>query len=253
MAGRIARICRYPVKGLSPDDLEEVRLEVDRPLPHDRRFAIARATTRIDASDPEWMEKTRFHTLLRDARLGQLNASYDPETTRLVLYRKGRQVTQATLADPMGRMMLGQFFAAYLGESAAGAPKVVDAGQRTLSDQAEPRVSLLNLASVRDLERVTGAPVDPLRFRANLHLDDLPAWCERAWPGSEIVVGGARLEVLEAIDRCAATEVNPETGERDMKVVRALQRGYGRVQIGVYARVTTPGPITLGDRVAAPE
>jgi hypothetical protein len=253
MAGRIARICRYPVKGLSPDDLEEVRLEADRPLPHDRRFAIARATARIDASDPEWMEKTRFHTLLRDARLGQLDARYDAESTRLTLYRKGRQVTQATLADPMGRMMLGQFFAAYLGESAAGAPKVVDAGERTLSDQAEPRVSLLNLASVRDLERVTGCPVNPVRFRANLHLEGLPAWSERAWPGARIDLGGARLEVLEAIERCAATEVNPQTGERDLKLVRALQRGYGRVQMGVYARVTVPGPVALGDRVDAPE
>ncbi|MFP3423240.1 MOSC N-terminal beta barrel domain-containing protein, partial [Bacillus sp. SIMBA_161] len=75
----LARICRYPVKGLSADALERVTLTAGRQLPHDRRFAIARASSRIDTSDPEWMHKTKFHTLLRDEKLAQLTTAYDPE------------------------------------------------------------------------------------------------------------------------------------------------------------------------------
>ncbi|MDZ7711621.1 MAG: MOSC N-terminal beta barrel domain-containing protein [Rhodovibrio sp.] len=176
---KIARLCRYPVKGLSPDPLDRVTLGPGQQFPHDRRFALARPTTQIDTSDPQWMKKTHFHCLMRDARLAQLETRYDAETTRLTLYRKGRQVSQAVLSDPMGRMMLGQFFAAFLAEEAGGTPKLVDAGDRVLSDQPDPVISIINLASLRDLERVTGRKVDPTRFRANVYLDGLSPWVER--------------------------------------------------------------------------
>ncbi|MBK1670232.1 MOSC domain-containing protein [Rhodovibrio sodomensis] len=247
--GKIARLCRYPVKGLSADPLDRVTLEAGRQIPHDRRFAIARPTTPIDTADPQWMKKTHFHSLMRDERLAQLEARYDAETTRLTLHRKGRQVTQAVLSDPMGRMMLGQFFAAFLSAEAGGTPKVVDAGARVLSDQPEPVISIINLASLRDLERVVGRTVDPRRFRANLYLEGLPPWVERAWPGQRLRAGDAVLAVREEIDRCAATEVNPDTGERDMKVVKALQRGFGDINCGVFATVETGGEIAVGDTV----
>jgi len=131
MAVTLGRICRYPVKGLSPDTLERVPLTTGRALPHDRRFAIARATTPIDTADPEWLPKSKFHVLMRDEKLAQLDTAYDAETTTLTVYRKGKQVTQARLADPMGRVTLSQFFAAFLGDDAKGTPKVVDAGDRT--------------------------------------------------------------------------------------------------------------------------
>jgi hypothetical protein len=251
--GKIARLCRYPVKGLSADPLARVTLQAGRQIPHDRRFAIARPTTAIDTAEPEWMKKTHFHSLMRDARLAQLEAHYDPETTRLTLHRKGRQVSQATLSDPMGRMMLGQFFAAFLSEEAGGTPKVVDAGDRVLSDQPDPVLSIINLASLRDLERVTGRTVDPRRFRANLYLEGLSPWVERDWPGKRLQIGDATLAVREEIDRCAATEVNPETGERDMKVVNALKRGYGHINCGVFATVETGGEIAVGDTVQVAE
>lgn len=249
MDATLQRICRYPVKGLSADELERVQLTAGAQIPHDRRFAIARASTPIDTSDPEWMPKTKFHILMRDEKLAQLRTDYDPETTTLTVRRGGKPVTTARLGDAMGRMMLGQFFAAFLGEDAKGTPKVVDAGSRTLSDQRRPRISLINLRTVADLERVTGRPVDPLRFRGNLYLDDLPAWAERDWVDREIAVGEARLRVVQEIDRCAATEVNPETAERDMNIVKSLQRGYGHVDLGILAEVVEGGEIARGDPV----
>jgi hypothetical protein len=149
----------------------------------------------------------------------------------------------------MGRTMLAQFFAAFLGEQAAGTPKVVDAGERVLSDQPDPVLSIINLATLRDLERVTGRTVDPRRFRANLYLEGLSPWVERAWPGKRLRIGDATLAVHEEIDRCAATEVNPETGERDMKVVTALKRGFAHINCGVFATVETGGEIAVGDTV----
>ena len=68
---------------------------------------------------------------------------------------------------------------------------------------------LVNLASIRALEQVVQVPVDPMRFRANLYIEGLPAWTEFAWVGAEIVVGRARIRIVSRIIRCAATTVNP--------------------------------------------
>jgi uncharacterized protein YcbX len=80
-------------------------------------------------------------------------------------------------------------------------------------------VSILNLASVAALEAVIGAPVDPLRFRANLYVAGWPAWHEFDLIDREIAVGPAvRLKGLKRIERCAATNVDPVTGTRDMTI-----------------------------------
>jgi uncharacterized protein YcbX len=77
----------------------------------------------------------------------------------------------------------------------------------------------------------------------------VPAWGELDWLGSEIRVGDARLRVISPITRCAATQVNPATAERDLDIVGALQRGFGHNLMGIYAEVTEGGEITLGDTI----
>ncbi len=94
------------------------------------------------------------------------------------------------------------------------------------------------------------ALVDPLRFRANLYFDGAPAWSELGWIGSELALGGGRLKVIAAITRCAATQVNPTTAERDLDIVAALQRGFGHNLMGIYAEVADGGGIAVGDELA---
>src|SRR5437762_2800107 len=51
---------------------------------------------------------------------------------------------------------------------------------------ADQYVSLINLASIAALEGSIGAKVDPLRFRANVYFDGMPAWTELDWLEREI-------------------------------------------------------------------
>ncbi|MBM3346199.1 MAG: MOSC domain-containing protein, partial [Betaproteobacteria bacterium] len=69
-------IHRYPIKGLSAEPLERVTLATGRCLPHDRRFALARASTVIDPVRPEWLPKTHFFMLMRDERLAELRTRF---------------------------------------------------------------------------------------------------------------------------------------------------------------------------------
>ncbi len=152
-------------------------------------------------------------------------------------------------AEPLGRTLIEQIFAGFLGAAVRGAPQLLEAPGHMFSDVPEKCLSLINLASVTDLERVVGAAVDPSRFRANIYFEGAPAWSEFDWVGKEIEIGPARLRVTARIDRCAATDVNPQTALRDMNVVKALQRGFGHIDMGVYAEVIGGGEIATGDRI----
>ncbi len=248
----IADICRYPVKGLSAESLQAVHLSPGQGLPHDRRFAVAHGATRFDPEAPQWLPKTNFLMLMRDEKLAQLAVAFVPETGMLTISRGGKPVVQGKATDPMGRTLIGQFFAGFMGDAARGAPRLLEAAGHMFSDVREKYVSLINLASVRDLERVVRQPVHPLRFRANIYMADAPAWTEFSWVGCEVAIGKTRLRVTQRIDRCGATNVDPETAVRDMNIPRALQQGFGHVDMGVYAEVLNGGDIAPGDAIVVP-
>lgn len=253
MSPHIASIHRYPVKGLSAEPLPRVHLSPGQGVPHDRRFAIAHGATVFDPKAPQWLPKTNFLMLMRDEKLAQLSVAFAPQTDLLTIGRGGKPVVQGKATDPMGRTLIGQFFAAFMGDAVRGTPRLLEATGHMFSDVPEKYISLINLASVQDLERVVRQPVNPLRFRANIYLTDAPAWSEFSWVGREIAIGETRLRVTERINRCGATNVDPETAARDMNIPRALQKGFGHVDMGIYAEVLRGGGIATGDTVVIAE
>ncbi len=252
----IAAIWRYPVKGLAGERLARVRLRAGGLLPHDRRFALAHGATRFDPAAPRYLKPSQFYQLKRDEKLAQLGLTFDADSGLLTLTRKGKPVVRGDATDPTGRLVLTQFFATFLGDGGRGLPRLIGAQGHAFTDTPARHISLLNLASVRDLERVVRSPVDPRRFRANLWLEGLPAWAELDWVGRSIALGppeaALRLRVVEPITRCAATNVNPDTAERDLNLPLALQRGFGHCHMGVYCEVLDDGEIAEGDPVAVP-
>ncbi len=249
MTAAITQIHRHPLKGLNAEPLARTALTPGEGLPHDRRFALAHGSTAFDTQAPEWRPKTNFLMLMRDEKLAQLRIAFDEETGELAIHRAGKQVVRAKATEPLGRTLIEQFFAGFLGAAARGTPKLLEAPGHMFTDTPEKCLSLINLASVTDLERVMRTDIDPLRFRANIYFEGAPAWAEFDWIGKEIEIGPARLRVTARIGRCAATSVNPVTAARDMNVVKALQRGFGHIDMGVYAKVIGGGEIATGDRI----
>ena len=252
MTATVAHIQRFPVKGLSAQPLDRVTVKPGEMLPFDRQFALALGSTAFDPAEPRWMAKTYFLMLMRDEKLAALQTGFDDQTLILTVNRGGKQVARGKLDEPAGRAVIEQFFAAYMGDVARGQPKLVAAPGHNFSDVNAKVLSIINLASVKDLERVTGQPVDPLRFRGNIQVDGLPAWAELGWVGQQFSIGGVKLSVMKRIQRCAATSVNPGTAQRDINVVQSLIRGYGHSDMGIYARVLNEGEIALGDALTPP-
>lgn len=250
---RVERIHRYPIKGLSAEAMVRVGLRRGEAIPLDRHFAIAHGAAATRGETIEWMPKTSFANLSRHERLAQLETALDPATALLSIRRNGKPVARGRLDDRVGRAVIEDFLAAFLKDDVRGKPKLVRAREGiVLTDCSEPMISLLNLASVRDLARVAGPAAEARRFRANIQFDGGVPWEEFSWVGREITLGGARLEVVHRIGRCAATNVNPATAVRDANMLAALQRGFGHTDMGVYARTVADGEVAVGDTIMPP-
>ncbi len=254
MAPRIAAIYRYPVKGLSPEPLDQVMLALGQCLPEDRRFALALPSTRFDPEDPKWLPKRCFAMLMRDEKLARLDTRFDAASGELTIRERGAVAVRARITEAAGGQRVTAFLERFLGDAVEQPLRIVEAAGHAFADArkqpdavSDKYVSLINLASIAELAAATGAPIDPLRFRANVYFDGAPAWSELDWLGREIALGGAQLRVIARITRCAATQVNPQTAERDLDVPAALQRHFGHNLMGVYAEVTAGGAIAAGD------
>ena len=247
---RVSSIRRYPVKGLRPQELAEVAVEAGETLPHDRAWAIENGRGRFDPNDPQHLPKINFLMLMRNERLAALEVEFDETTNTLTLLRNGKQVVKGALDTAMGRQLIEQFMAGYMESDLRGAPHIVSAPGHSFTDVAVKCLHIVNLASVRDLERTIGRPVDPLRFRANNYLDSEEPWAEFGWVGKRIRIGDVVLDVIDRTTRCAATNVDPQSAERDMAIPAALMRTYGHEDFGIYATVAGGGTVARGDRLS---
>lgn len=240
---------RYPVKGLSPERLDAVELTPGTYFPGDRLFAVENGPSGFDPAAPVHQPKIKFLMLMRHEALAQLDTRYDPATGVLTIRQGGTVATEGDLATPEGRAVIERFLERFLPEAMRGPARVLTApdGYR-FTDSPRGFVSLLNLASVAAVETMTGAAVDPLRFRANLHLSGLEPWAELDLVDRVITTsGGLALRVLKRTQRCAATNVDPATGQRDLAIPQALDRHLGHTDCGIYAEVLTGGALRPGD------
>ncbi|MDQ2081305.1 MOSC domain-containing protein [Xanthobacteraceae bacterium Astr-EGSB] len=248
---RIKSLFRYPVKGLSPDPLGNTRLEPGRTIAADRLYAIENGPSGFDPAAPAHFPKQRFLMLMRNERLAALATRFDEATHVLTVCRGNRIAATGDLRTPAGRAVIETFFAGYCADELAGPPKVLQADGHSFSDVAAKVVSIINLASVAAIAGVVGVPVDPLRFRANLYVEGWPEWSEFDLVGREILIGAARAKVMKRIVRCAATNVQPGTGTRDLAIPKTLMQHFGHADCGVYAQIIAGGDVAVGDAVVA--
>jgi MOSC domain-containing protein len=244
---RIQAIYRYPIKGLSPQRLDRVTLAVGQTLPADRLYAIENGPSGFDPAAPAYFPKQRFLMLMRNERLASLRSDYDEKTHTLTIETQGREAARGDLREGAGRAAIERFFARYCADELRGPPKLLFGQGHSFSDVAKKVVSIINLASVAAVESVIGAPVNPLRLRGNLYVQGWPAWHEFDLLDAELAIGQARFKPVKRIQRCAATEVDPDTGIRDLNIPRTLMQNFGHADCGIYAEVVAAGDVAVGN------
>ena len=250
MTGRLSSLYRHPVKGFTPERLARADLSEGACFPCDRMFAVENGPSGFDPAAPQHLSKTKFTVLAKIPEIARIRTAYDEATGVFTARAPGRPDIAADLARPEGRAAFALWLTEALDpELIRGPLRVMSAPPHRFMDDVRGHVSLINLASVQDLSERSAFAVDPLRFRANLYVEGLPAWAEMLGPGVRVNVGGVALETVKPIVRCAATHVDPVTGIRDFELVDALWTHYGHAFCGVYLRVLEGGPVAEGDAV----
>lgn len=249
--GIIETIYRYPVKGLTAEELGSVDVQTNDCIPFDRAYAIANGHRDFDAAAPRHMPKQKFLMLMRQERLAALETRFDSNSHDLTILRNHKQVARGCLKQLLGRKLIEQFFSGYLGDELLGAPQILTAPGHSFCDVPEKCLSIINLATVRDLERILGENVHPLRFRGNLYIDGIEPWAELEWVDRDIAIDDrAVLHCFMRTQRCAATNVNPITAERDLSIPARLSRALNHADVGVYAMVKQDCSIKKGASIS---
>jgi uncharacterized protein YcbX len=251
--GTLSGLYRHPVKGFTPEPLAAVTLAPGEGFPFDRVWAVENGPCGFDAATPAFVPKQKFTVLASLPRVAAARTRYDEASGLLHASAAGLAPFAGRLDQADGREAFAAWVGDLLGDDAAGPLKLLAAPpQHRFTDHPQGQVSVINLASVRDLAGRLGVEVNPLRFRANLYVDGWPAWAENDWADAALRLGEAQATVLKPIVRCIATHVNLQTAQRDLEVTRALFENFGNMHCGIYLQVTSPGRIAVGDVVEGP-
>ena len=245
----VERLYRYPVKGLSPEPLDEVVLEAGYGFPRDRGYAVTDGSLDFDPAHPVAAPKTQFLMLAKYERLAKLKTRMADDPDVLTIAEDGHDTRTFALDDDAGKKAFADFLGRYVAAPLPGQPKTVHAPGHQFTDVSVHSIalmrsiSLINAATVRDLSRRVGVELDPLRFRGNVLFDGAEPGSELEWVGRTLRVGDIEWRVVRRTKRCAATAVNPATGVRDVNVPIRIRDEMGHGDLGIYVEVVRGGTL----------
>ena len=254
---KIKSIVRYPIKGLSGENVENIILEKNQVLPGDREFAFARSYVTYEENNPMYLRKTNFLALVREEKLAKLDTKFDPKTRELTINLDNKVVINEILLKEGNIKKVETFFQNYLNLGIDNKPKLVKGIKvennnnliHSFSDIPDKAVSIINLNTIRELEKKLSKKIAPSRFRGNLLIENGNPWEEFDWIGKKISIGDCLIEVFKKTQRCAATNVNPENAIRDINIPNEINTHYGHLDLGVYARVVKTGLVSISDKL----
>ncbi|MFZ9197794.1 MAG: MOSC domain-containing protein, partial [Paracoccaceae bacterium] len=241
--GRLAQICRHPIKGHGRETLASVRLSAGECLPWDRHWAVAHEAAKLE---PGWNPCANFARGAKAPELMAITSVLDEATSTITLHHPARGDLRFRPDDPADLPRFLDWVRPLNPENRAQPAKIITAG-RGMTDSDFPSVAILSTASLADLSARMGHDLSPHRWRGNLWVNGTAPWAEFDWIGREIRIGQAVLRIEERITRCTATKVNPDTGKTDADTLSALEAAFGHLDFGVYATVVAGGMIAIGD------
>jgi uncharacterized protein YcbX len=253
MALHVAWISHCPVKGLAIRQLDQCDL-TEAGVAGDREFFLVDENDRL--VNAKGLGILQQIVPRHDREAGVLALAFPDGTTisqqvsfngalRAVFWKETLDVR---VVDGPWSEALSEFAGRNLRLVRASAP----APDRMRSGAA----TILGTGSLSAIARILGVEeVDARRFRMTFGIDGLAAHEEDEWLGRRVRLGEAVVVPQGNVGRCAVTTQNADTGAPDLDTLKALA-AYRRVveateplPFGVYAAVTQPGRVCVGDTV----
>lgn len=240
----LAQIWRHPIKAHGAERLDTVSLIEGETMPWDRTWAVPHEAAQTDGGS--WVSCRNFTRGAGYPSLMALDAHFNAETKTIQLSHP--KLSEFSFCPDDNPEAFLQWIKPILPANRPSPTGIIRSTSQGMTDQSKPWISILNLASLHSLGEKLGLTLDPRRFRGNLWIDGLAEWDERNWVGRNLTIGNVKLVVKDHIERCRATEVDPESGERDANTLSALSENWGHRDFGVFAQVTVGGSLSVGDK-----
>lgn len=233
--GIVRGLNRHPVKSMRSEPVSQAYLDWYG-LEGDRRYAFIRGEVH---SDFPWLTARELpEMLLYTPRFTQPD---DPRNSPVVVTTPdGRQL-------PLGAPEL----LAELQHAHGEAIYLVKLRRGSYDNEV---LSLISTASVASLGQSAGMDLPSARFRQNVVVEtpDGRPFQEEAWLGRSVLFGddddGPRIRIYRRIVRCVMLNIDPDTAERDPRVLKAVTQTRNSCA-GLYAFVERPGTIRVGNAV----
>jgi uncharacterized protein len=223
---RVASLHRYPVKSMVGEQV--ARLDVDlRGCVGDRLWSVRTCDGKIGSGK----NSRRF-------------AAFPGLLELCAEHRKGNVVITfpdgscCSAGSPEATTLLSRYLGLPVNLAMEGEVSNFDDGP----------VSLIGTASVLALARERDQPLDCARFRANVALETSEPFLEDSWVGQRVEVGTAVFEITMGSPRCVMIDMKTAHLPEQSGNLKTLGRVNG-ANLGVIARVITPGAISVGDAV----
>ena len=232
--GQIKAIFRYPVKSMAGVPLEHSDLGWDG-LNGDRRFAFRRLA---DQSDFPWLTASRLHQLLLYKPIGESELDKDLPTHVRTPIGAELELKSQDLRNEISELY--------------GSPVELMQLKHGIFDEAT--VSVINVETIREVEREAGRQLEILRFRPNILIEShgVEPFGEDQWVGKTLRFGtdnnGPAVSITMRDLRCVMINLDPETGEADSSVMKAAVR-LNANHAGVYATVISAGELRIDQKV----
>lgn len=232
--GHIKALFRYPVKSMAGVRLDSAALGWHG-LNGDRRFAFRRL---VDQSGFPWLTASRLPELLLYKPVGEAEVDKDFPTHIRTPEGAELELQSDDLRNEITRRH--------------GSPVQLMQLKQGIFDEAA--VSLINVATIREVERAIDRPLDVLRFRPNILIESngVEPFAEDQWVGRTLRFGtdddGPAVSVTMRDLRCVMINLDPETAEADSSVMKAALR-LNANHAGVYATVIRSGELRIDQKI----
>lgn len=233
--GRISAIYRYPVKSMAGELLDVVRLGWHG-IEGDRRFAFRRLN---DKSNFPWLTASKLPELILYKPFGIDSSSAELLPTQVRTPNgKEYELRSAELREEISNRF--------------GSDVELMNLKSGIFDEAS--ISVITSSTVQCIERESGRQIDLRRFRPNIVIesDGTEPFTEDRWVGRTLMFGeGAdcpAVKIYMKDERCRMVNLDPETAERDVQVMRTVAR-LNKNYAGGYGTAVMAGELRFGQVV----
>jgi uncharacterized protein YcbX len=247
--GRVSAIFRYPVKSMAGELLDAARLGWHG-IEGDRRLAFRRLT---DKSGFPWLTASKLPELLLYKPVGLDSSGNSKNGEPLPTHVRTPDGKEYELRSDELREEISTRF---------GSEVELMNLKHGIFDEAS--VSVISLGTVQSIERESGRGeglCDIRRFRPNVvietdSVEPFAPFADDRWVGHTLMFGegngGAAVRVTMRDERCVMVNFDPDTAERDSKVMKTVVRLNDNFA-GVYGTVVSAGELRVGQVVSLGE